>query len=336
MPSVTNAFARAMAEAAGMTLTDEGALVSNGTVVLRLPRPVDGLLADKDYFDLIDWIRERHPDEVALVEAYARSIQTDDLGVLGLAIKTAPTLRASLQRVERYFRLVTDTAVYQLVEKGPDAFWIFQSQTLHRAALELRNECALAGFAQNMHRFVGSGLVLSSVSFRHTCRCDPDRYAAHFGCPVQFDADQDAIQLKTEMLDLSNRLSDQAVSDFLTGHLETKMSSLKDSPSFSSTLLHHLTPTLSTGLPQAADIAREMGMSERTLYRRLAKEGLTFRDVLANAQSSLAQKLLRDDKISIAEIAFLTGFSEQSTFTRAFKRWVGKAPAQFRQQSSTV
>ncbi|MVO18272.1 AraC family transcriptional regulator [Parasedimentitalea huanghaiensis] len=336
MPSVTNAFARAMAEAAGMTLTDEGALCSNGTVVFRVPKPVDGQIADTDYFDLIDWIRDSHTDEVRLVEAYASAIQTDDLGVLGLAIKTAPTLRASLRRAERYFRLVTDTAVYQLVEKGEIAFWVFQSQTLHRTALELRNECALAGFARNMHRFVGPGLALHSVSFRHACRCDPDRYAAHFGCPVKFNSDQDAIQLKTEMLDLSNRLGDKAVSKFLTGHLESKINLLEGSPSLGCTLLHHLTPTLSTGLPQAADIAREMGMSERTLYRRLAKEGLTFRDVLAKAQSSLAQKLLRDDKVSIAEIAFLTGFSEQSTFTRAFKRWVGKAPAQFRQQSSTV
>jgi len=187
-----------------------------------------------------------------------------------------------------------------------------------------------------MHQFVGPGLVLDTVTFRHTCRCDPDRYAAHFGCPVIFGASQNTIQLKTDMLDLSNRLGDTAVSDFLTGHLESKIRSLDASATFSGSLLQHLTPALSTGLPQAADIAREMGMSERTMYRRLAQEGLTFRDVLAKAQSSLAQSLLEDDKVSIAEIAFLTGFSEQSAFTRAFKRWVGKAPAQFRQQSSAV
>lgn len=336
MPSVINTFARIMAKAAGMTLTDDGALLSNGTVVLRLPRAVDGLTADTDYFDLIDLIRKGQPDEAALVEAYASLIQTDDLGVLGLAIKTAPTLRVSLQRVERYFRLITDTAVYQLIERGDTALWTFQGQTLHRAALELRNECALAGFAQNMRRFVGPELSLRSVTFSHACRCDPDRYAAHFGCPVIFDADQNAIQLDREMLDLENRLGDMAVSDFLTGHLEAKINSLTKPPSFGNTVLQHLTPSLSTGAPQATEVARDMGMSERTFYRRLAEEGLTFRDVLAKAQSSLAQKLLREDTVSIAEIAFLTGFSEQSTFTRAFKRWVGTAPAQFRHQSSAT
>ena len=336
MPSVTSAFARAMAKAAGMTLTDEGALLSENSVVFRVSSAVEGQISDTDYFDLIDWIRESQLDEVALVEAYASSIQTDDLGVLGLAIRTAPTLRASLQRVERYFRLVTDTAIYRLEEHEKHACWIFQGQTEHRAALELRNECALAGFARNMHRFVGPELVLDLVSFRHSCRCDPNRYAEHFGCPVIFEADQDAIIVKPEMLDLANLLSDKAVSEYLTGHLEVEIESINQSPSFSDTLLQSLPPMLSNGLPQAAEIAREMGMSERTLYRRLAEEGLTFRDVLAKAQSSLAQGLLRDDTVSIAEIAFLTGFSEQSTFTRAFKRWVGKAPAQFRQQFSAV
>lgn len=333
MPTVTNAFARVMAKAAGMTLTDDGALVSEGAVVRQLPRSSDGRLADTDYFDLIDWIRDRHPDEVALVDAYAALIQTDDLGVLGLAIKTAPTLRASLQRVVRYFRLVTDTAIYELDETGDTAFFVFQAQTQHRAALELRNECALAGFAKNMQRFVASDLALDFVSFRHSCRCDVARYAAHFGCPVRFDADRDAIALKPAMLDLPNRLGDKAVSEFLTGHLDAEINSLRDVGSLGNALLHRLTPALSNGLPQAADIARDMGMSERTLYRRLADEGLTFRDVLTRAQSSLAQELLRDSGTSITEIAFLTGFSEQSTFSRAFKRWVGQAPAQFRQQA---
>ncbi|GHF52466.1 helix-turn-helix transcriptional regulator [Seohaeicola zhoushanensis] len=138
------------------------------------------------------------------------------------------------------------------------------------------------------------------------------------------------------MLDLPNRLGDSAVNAFLTAHLESELGPLSEEASLRAALLRRLTPSLSNGVPQAAVIARDLGMSERTLYRRLAEEGLTFRDVLVQAQSALAQELLRDGSNSIAEIAFLTGFSEQSTFSRAFKRWVGKAPAQFRQQPSDL
>jgi AraC-like DNA-binding protein len=334
MPSVTSAFARAMAQAAGMTLKDDGALVSGGVVVRRLPRPADDRLADTDYFDLLDWIRRQHEDEVALLEAYARTIRADDIGVLGLAMKTAPTLRASLERVERYWRVVTDTAVYRLDASGDPAFLVFEARTGHHPVLDFRNEGALAALTRNMRRFVAGDLRIEHVSFRHPCRSDPDRYAAHFGCPVRFEADRTAIALSPAMLDLPNRLGDAAVSEFLTAHLETEIGSLRDDPSVRAALLCHLTPALSNGLPQAAHVARDMGMSERTLYRRLAEEGLTFRDVLTEAQSSLAQELLRDSDSSIAEIAFLTGFSEQSTFSRAFKRWVGQAPAQFRQQAA--
>lgn len=333
MPSVTDAFARVMARAAGMTLRDDGALVSEGVVVRRLPQPADGRLADTDYFDLLEWIRLEHGDDVALVDAYAKLIGVDDIGVLGLAIKTAPTLRASLERVERYWRVVTDTAVYRLEDSGDPAFFTFQTRTEHHPVLEFRNEGALAGFARNMRLFVEGELVLDHVSFRHACRGEPGRYAALFGCPARFGADRDAIALKPVMLDLPNRLGDAAVSNFLTAHLETEIGSLEDDPSIRAALLRRLTPALSNGAPQAADVARDMGMSERTLYRRLAEEGLTFRDVLMQAQSTLAQDLLRDSRNSIAEIAFLTGFAEQSTFSRAFKRWVGQAPAQFRRRA---
>ena len=289
-------------------------------------------MADTDYFDLLDWIRRGHDDEVALLEAYAGLIPIDDIGLLGLAMKTAPTLRASLERLERYWLVVTDTAVYRLDTSGDPAFLVFEARTEHHPVLEFRNEGALAGFARNMALFVEGELGLDHVSFRHVCRGDPDRYAEQFGCPVIFEAERDAIALKPAMLDLPNRLGDAAVSEFLTAHLETEIGPLRDDPSLRTALLRRLTPALSNGVPQAADVARGMGMSERTLYRRLADEGLTFREVLVEAQSKLAQDLLRDSDSSIAEIAFLTGFSEQSTFSRAFKRWVGQAPAQFRQQ----
>lgn len=232
--------------------------------------------------------------------------------------------------------LVTDTAVYRLDVSADPALFIFEPQTAHSATLEFRNEGALAAFARNMRKFVGSELSIAFVSFGHACRSDPARYEALFGCPVLFGADRDAIALRPDMLGLSNRLADAAISEFLKDHLETEFRYLEEDTSLANALVHRLTPKLSDGLPQAATIARDLGMSERTLYRRLSEEGLTFRDVVARAQSALAQDMLRDSTASIAEIAFLTGFSEQSTFSRAFKRWVGHTPAQFRRQAPTA
>lgn len=334
MPNVTTVFARVMAEAAGMSLTKDGVLTCGGAALRSFRLLENDRMDAGDYFELLQCVREAHGDDVALLDAYAKRVTADDLGVLGLAIKTAPTLRESLQRVDRYYKLVTDTAVYRLEESEEAAAFVFDPVSAQNATLEFRNEGALAGFAQNMRRFVGADLVLDLVTFRHSCRGDPARYANIFGCPVVFDADRDAIEFDPAMLSLSNRLGDAAVSEFLSQHLETEFASLRDDTSLGNILMHRLTPKLSTGMPQAGEVAREMGLSERTLYRRLAEEGLTFRNVVGRAQSALAQELLRDSDASIAEIAFLTGFSEQSTFSRAFKRWFGQAPAQFRQHAS--
>jgi len=71
-------------------------------------------------------------------------------------------------------------------------------------------------------------------------------------------------------------------------------------------------------------------MGERTLRRRLRQEGVTFRGVLDATRAELAQSCLRDHRVTIAEVAFLLGFSEPSAFLRAFKRWTGRTPAAFR------
>ncbi|TLP46074.1 AraC family transcriptional regulator [Cohaesibacter sp. CAU 1516] len=331
MPNVTFVFARTMAKAAGMSLSEDGCLWSDGEIVHRVAQPADGRLIGTEYFDLIEWIRTHQRDEVALVATYANLLQAEDLGVLGLAIKTAPTLRTSLARLERYYRLATDTAIYRLKEETDRAALLFEEQTEHHTALDLRNECALAAFARNMYQFVGPSLTLDFVSFRHACRSDPQRYADYFKCPVIFEAEQNSIAMHPTMLDLPNRVGDKAVFDFMVGHLETEIESLADTSATRNELLHRLTANLSSGVPHAAAMARDMGMSERTLYRRLSEEGMTYRDVVEQAQSALARELLRESKASIAEIAFLTGFSEQSTFSRAFKRWEGQAPARYRQ-----
>lgn len=308
-------------------------MTRDGKTVFRARMDGDNRMTDADYFALVDRISDAHPDRAALVLAYANRLQMDDLGALGLAIKTAPTLRDSLVRSERYFRLATDTVRYRLDESGPLAVFRVESTTAPHAILEFRNECALAAFVRNLTRLGGEGLRFEEVSFRHESRADPDSYAAGLGCPVRFGADEDAITVLPEMMDLPNKLGDQAVAAFMAAHLDDEIDAITRDISLVDTLLQKLSTSLSNGAPTAAEAARTLGMSERTLYRRLSDEGLTFQGLLQEAQQSLAKDLLARGDCSITEIAFLTGFSEQSTFSRAFKRWVGQTPATFRRSA---
>jgi AraC-like DNA-binding protein len=230
----------------------------------------------------------------------------------------------------RYFRLLTDTVAYQLDERAtPYRFRLLQPAGLH-PALNLRNECALAGFCRVFRQFVGPELQFEFVSFRHSAPGEVERYEDYFNCPVRFQADENAIALVPPMLDLPTRLGDPAVSRFLTDHLDTELGALSTEATIERVLAEHLSEALSDGIPKAGSVARAVGMSERTLYRRLSEAGLSYQDVLENTQKSLAENLLSEDRFSIAEVAFLTGFAEQSSFNRAFKRWAGQTPGAFR------
>lgn len=187
-----------------------------------------------------------------------------------------------------------------------------------------------------MERFVGPSLALQEVRFRHPCRGGAKRYADFFGCPTRFDAHQDAIVFAPGTLDLPNQLGDPAVSEFIIGHLENALAAMTPKDTLEAELHRHLSRALSTGVPSAAEVAREFGMSERTFYRRLSSSGLTYQGVVQQVQKGLAEELFSGNACSIAEVAFLTGFSEQATFSRAFKRWVGTPPAVFRRQAQVA
>ena len=93
-----------------------------------------------------------------------------------------------------------------------------------------------------------------------------------------------------------------------------------------------IAPLLPHGVPSVGDIASRLGMSGRTLARRLAAEGLTFKAVLGNLRSQLAEKYLSEPALSISEIAWLLGYEENTSFTHAFKRWTGKSPREARSE----
>ena len=97
-----------------------------------------------------------------------------------------------------------------------------------------------------------------------------------------------------------------------------------------------VTDALSDGVPTLSAIAAEVGVGPRTLQRRLSAQGYSFQRIVDLARQTLAHRLLRETELCLAEIAFLTGFSEQSCFTRAFKRWAGQTPRSYRLEARSV
>ena len=92
---------------------------------------------------------------------------------------------------------------------------------------------------------------------------------------------------------------------------------------------------LSEGVPTISDTARRLGMSGRTLQRKLSRQGYAFQTLVDQARRQVAERLLQETDYSLSQIAFMTGYSEQSAFTRAFKRWAGQTPRAYRLNASS-
>jgi AraC-like DNA-binding protein len=280
------------------------------------------------YYGLLE--RVTGPDDHALPFRYAEALRTDDLGALGLAVKTAPTLGAALGRLVRYSLVLSDTLEYELVDHSWGGSLVLQGRPHHRRGAALANECALAAVTSVSRQIAGADLRPREVSFRHPAPADDRPHRDFFACPVTFDAPDNAVHLDEEQLARPTLLADEGLSTYLLAQLD-ELSARRSQRSLLLEVSSAVADALPDGQPSRSQVARRMGMSERTLQRRLAEHGATFQTVVTQARQDAAEALLRADAHSIVDVAFLTGFADQTAFTRAFKRWTGTTPAAYRQ-----
>lgn len=329
MSAITSLFVRKVVKAAGDTV-DHNALLRSVGLDPVSDVDVTQMVSADTYYELLETIAAQLTDAWALPIRVGRSMRCDDYGAFGLAWKTAPTVRDSFSRAERYARLLTSVAQYEVRDHDKGAYFILHREGERRLGMRLSNEATLASVISIIREVSPEPFAPLEVHCKHPAPSSMSAHEAYFECPVFFGSDIDAVLAPSEALVRPNRLGDPALSRFLTTHIDSELAARAHETSFELLVLRKISDRLSDGSPRAATVAKEMAMSERTLHRRLSKEGLSFQEVLEKARRRLAEGLLVQSDHSIAEIAFLTGFSEQSSFSRAFKRWVNHSPAAFR------
>ena len=295
--------------------------------------PVDPehMIGDSEFFALLERIADEveHGRDVAL--RVGASMRCDDYGAFGLAFKSAIDLESSYLRVERYGRVVTSIANFRLVQ-GPDStFMEVIPGENDRAGLRLTSELALGAATAISREVGGDDFAPLAVHISHSAPEDRSVFEAHFRCPIHFGASRDALEVSTERLRHPNRLGDTSISRFFDAHLDDALTQLPQADDLGRRVRDEVAQALSEGVPTLPRMAERLGMSSRTLQRRLADAGLSYRDLVDETRKDLADRLLRRTDYALADIAFLTGFSEQSAFHRAFTRWMSQTPRSYRQ-----
>lgn len=259
----------------------------------------------------------------------ARHVGPTTFHALGYALSASATLHDVFDRMVRYFDVITDVARLSL-EPTDEGYRFSISATPDG---ELTPE-AIDAFSALIVRMCRGLLGRRDFSPRllRLQRAAPHNRAAFerlFRAPIQFSAGENAVYLDNHVLDLPleganpelARHNDEIVQRYLARlHKDDVVTRVRTA----------LTELLPTGEPSAAAVAAKLHMSPRSLQRRLAETGNSYNAVLLDTRHQLAQRYLRDLNLSIGEIAFMLGFGDMSSFTRAFKRWAGCSPSEFR------
>jgi AraC-like DNA-binding protein len=283
---------------------------------------------EETYYELLERIAGTTDPEFPF--RYARALQPDDLGALGLAIKTAPTLGAALERLVRYVLVLSDTLQYELVDEPSGRVFALVGRPHHRRGAAIANECALAAVTSMLRNVSGVRLTPVLVEFQHGAPEVGRHHADFFGCPVRFESAVNGVHLDHAQLAQRTLLADDGLSAYLISRLDD-LTARKAPRSIVDDIRAAIADALPDGQPGKSQIARRLAISERTLHRHLADHGETFQAIATQARRDAAESLLTTTRHSIADVAFLTGFSDQTAFTRAFRRWTGTTPAAFRQ-----
>lgn len=329
MPSVSIIVTQYFAGAAGFTLTADGCL-SQGDEQLLKTSVKNGKITAQAHYDVLGLVARLVPDRAAVSVRHAQSIDIDRLGTLALACKAAPNVGGVLQRMARYHTLLSDSVRYHLDEDTDGAFLRQDVLVGSGPGLVFSPEAGLSAMFQAVDQVAAEKVTPKMVTFQHSAPRDADLFEEFFGCAVHFGSEADGILFSQASLATKNKLGDHALSEFLTKHLDAELAQIKAEPSLIRTTKEEIARVLSEGLPKMADVARELGYSVRSFHRRLADHGANFQTLAEETRREIALSMLRDESCPLSEIAFLTGFSEQSAFNRAFKRWTNQTPANYR------
>jgi AraC-like DNA-binding protein len=241
----------------------------------------------------------------------------------------ASNYRDALSRVARFRRMCTPEKIHFAERDGQfiiSTDWPCTDEPQPSISVDVN-----FGFMLELgRRGTGQRLTPIRVDLRRSAP-QADVHWAYFGCPVHYGAARDELVLRSSDLDRPFPGHNPELLDLLTPALTAALSAVEAQCSIGGQVKVILKRGMASGRPGLAAVARDLGMSARTLQRRITDEGTTFRVLLAESRQELGRYLLSDGSLGIEEVACLLGYQDTSSFYRAFNIWEGMSPSNWRQ-----
>jgi AraC-like DNA-binding protein len=259
----------------------------------------------------------------------AQDFDLREIGMLYYVMASSDALGDALQRATRYSRIVNEGM--QLKWRENERLIIsFEYIDVARHQDRHQIEFFMVSLVRLARQLSGFNLFPERVSVTHHRSRFHAEFRKFFGCEVAFGSGTDEIAFPSTVGPMPLASADSFLNALLIAQCEQTRTSQLRPAELRTSVENGIVSLLPHGRAQAPAIARKLGMSQRTLARRLASEGSSFTAVLDDLRRNLAKHYLSDSGVPITTVAWLLGYQEASAFTHAFKRWTGKTPKQAR------
>ena len=262
----------------------------------------------------------------------SRHFQPIYFSALGMAISASRNGHDALQRMVRYSHIIS-TGSNATLQYNNEIITVHHEHTVDVSQQPhmLDLECVFAIGVLALKQICGEQLRPINIQFKHPCHYDVSRFEQTFGCPVEFSATRNSVSFYYEDLVHPSLFANTNLTAHLDQWIEEQLI-LFSNHSLSSQVKQYLMDNIPHGQVDQADVAEAFSMSPRYMQKCLQAEGQSFKRLLDESKKKLAKVMLKQAQSSLTDISFSLGFSDQSNFCRAFKRWTGVSPKQFRRQ----
>ena len=248
------------------------------------------------------------------------------LGLAGFLMMNAPDVGHALEDLVHYLSLHDRGGIATFEVRNATALLGFTVIEPETQAVDQICDLSMAVARNLMRGLCGPKWTASQVLLPRKPPADPTPWTRVFRSPIQFNAGQCALAFPSRWLAHPVAVADP----LLHRHLKQQADAMRRDSDFASEVRRLVSGTIAHRVSTAAHVAKLLGMHEKTLNRRLLEAGLTFRTVRDDARYAMAQQLLSNTSMTIAEVAASLGYAEASAFVRAFTRWAGTTPGKWR------
>ncbi|TYC58069.1 AraC family transcriptional regulator [Marinobacter sp. BW6] len=261
-------------------------------------------------------------------------VQPGSYSVLGYITMSCATLGEAVARIAPFEKLVGDMGTTSLAMKGEDIKLTWNCNYTDPIVRPQLVDNVFASWV-NYARWLADNQEASpsSVKLRRQSP-GPElekAYQERWHCPVTFSADEDSLSLKKSLLETRLRQPDPLLRKTLEAHALSQLASLDTDSDLTSRVRHSIQQQLMQGITRQDMVAEDLGMTSRTLQRKLGQEGVSYQKLLDEVRQKMAEDYLRNSELAIPDIALRLGYSETTSFHRKFKAVTGKTPGEFRQ-----